>query len=181
MLDEWRLGQEMLYLELTDKILVFNFNLSIPLKAHQPLSFTGSSESCLRSLLKGQSCSKNKIHCIPEEQQISLISLVPSLTLGWAESLWHGDPAFLSVEPIMNRQKAEFKWRKVNIFMRHGLMQFNFACPALSKSLPFLGKAIILFWSRWKVTVGKLLGSLRQRQIWVKCLSSYHHSLIMWP
>lgn len=72
----------MLYLELTDRILVFNFNLSIPLKAHQPLPFTGSSETCLRSLLKGQSCSKKRaelfkeqIHCMPEEQRISLNSL----------------------------------------------------------------------------------------------------------
>lgn len=93
---------------------VFNFNLSITLKTHQPLLFSGSSESFLRSLLKGQSHSKKKIQRVLEDQQISHIFLLPSLTSGtrWTVSLLCGDPDFLLVETIANRQIAEVNWRK---------------------------------------------------------------------
>lgn len=73
---------------------VFNLNISIALKIHQPLIFSRSLESYLQSLLKGQSVSKNQLHCMPEEQQALHIFPYSSSHVGhwWARSLLHGDP-----------------------------------------------------------------------------------------
>lgn len=136
---------------------IFNFDLSVTLETPQPLPSSGFSESYLRSLLKGQSHSKNKIHRMLEEQQISHIFLLPSLILGTgrAGSLLRCDPDLLFVETIANRQKAEVIWRKSKHFhWGKGKMPkctlSNFFLP-----LAFHGKAITPPCARWQVGMGE--------------------------
>jgi len=81
-----------------------------------PFLFLHPQESYLKGLLKGQSLSENKIHCMSGEKYISRILLLPGVTLGtWVgETLLRGDPDFLLVETVasvyMSTTPLYLKW-----------------------------------------------------------------------